>query len=603
MEHVLVSFITILLCGLGAQWVAWRLNIPGIALFLVTGFFVGPVMGWVGPEFLHNDLLYATVSTFVAVILFEGSLQLKWRELRDSGAVIAHLVFMGGLITMVAGAFGAGLILGLEPRLAVLLGAILIVTGPTVVLPLLKQIRPSGKLTAILKWEGIAIDPLGALVAVLIYEIILSEGPRQVFGIFTFGILKTLLLGSFVGLVFAGITILAFRKHVFPENLRNPFILTVVVTAFIVSALIENEPAGFLSVTIMGIVLANQTFIPIRSVIVFKEMLKSLILPALFIILAARLPLGDLPLIDGRAFIFLLFLILFVRPMAVFLASRASGLHWQEKLFLSFMAPRGIVAAAVASLFSDRLVQAGMKSAGDLVILVFFIVSSTVIFYAVAAPLLANSLKLSRSRSSGILIFGANKFSIALARVLKAQGLDVLMVDRNDEQIETARASGLEVIKEDIFSEEVFTIVEEHGLGRFLALTQNPEANSLAIEHFRHLMEPGELYQLTPPEKSKLRTGHHLVGRFLFDEKMDFYSLQNEVEQNVITMLQRNDQGPLSERYPVLFSRDGKGKIVFCTTEDDEDDFSGKDIFAFSQAVEPAPIKPVEVLPQNKEII
>ncbi|MBF0122710.1 MAG: cation:proton antiporter [Candidatus Omnitrophica bacterium] len=575
-----------MLCGLGAQWISWRFNIPGIALFLIIGFVAGPLMGWVEPGFLRNDLLYATVSTFVAVILFEGSLQLKWRELWDSGSAIWHLVFMGGLITMVLGALGAGLILGLEPRLAVLLGAILIVTGPTVVLPLLKQIRPAGKLTAILKWEGIAIDPLGALVAVLIYEIILSEGPRQIFGIFTIGILKTLLLGSFIGLAAAGIILLAFRKYLVPENLRHPFVLTVVVAAFIVSALLENEPTGFLSVTVMGIALANQRLIPIRGVLVFKEMLKSLILPALFIILAARLPLSDLPLINGRVFIFLLFLILIVRPLAVFLSSRSSGLHWKEKLFLSFIAPRGIVAAAVASLFSDRLVQAGMKGAGELVILVFFVVSSTVIFYAIVSPLLAHFLKLSRPRSSGILVFGANKFSIALSLALKEQGSDVLIVDRNEEQIAAAESAGLEVIKEDIFSEEVFEVVEERGLGRFLALTQNPEANSLAISHFRHLTEPGELYQLTPPRKSKLRAGHHLVGRLLFDEEMDFYVLQDLTEKGAIAKLIGADQGHKPEACPILFSSDGKGKVAFFTTEHHEGSFSGRDVFGFRDARE-----------------
>lgn len=579
MEHVLVSFLTILLCGLGAQWAAWRFNIPGIALFLVTGFLAGPLMGWVEPGFLRNDLLYATVSTFVAVILFEGSLQLKWRELWDSGAAIWHLVFMGGLITMVLGALGAVVILGLEPRLAVLLGAILIVTGPTVVLPLLKQIRPAGKLTAILKWEGIAIDPLGALAAVLIYEIILSEGPRQVLGIFTVGILKTLFWGSFIGLAAAGLIVLAFRKYLVPENLRNPFVLTVVVAAFIVSALLENEPTGFLSVTVMGIALANQKFIPIRGVMVFKETIKSLILPALFIILAARIPLSDLPLIDGRALIFLLFLIFVVRPAAVFLSSRSSGLSWKEKLFLSFMAPRGIVAAAVASLFSDRLVQAGMHGAGELVILVFFIVSSTVIFYAVASPLLAHVLRLSRPRSSGVLIFGANRFSIALSQSLKEQGADVIVIDRNDEQIGAARSAGLEAVKEDIFSEDVFEIVEERGLGRFLALTQNPEANSLAIAHFRHLMDPGETYQLTPPRNSKLRSGHHLVGRFLFDEQIDFYSLQELMEKNTIAKCVESGQARQPEASLILFSNDGKGKVVFCTTEHREGRFSGRDVF------------------------
>lgn len=576
MDHVLVSFLTILICGIGTQWLSWRLKMPGIALFLACGFVVGPVMGWVEPGFLRNDLLYATVSIFVAIILFEGSLQLKWRELKESGTAIAHLVFMGGLITMVLGAVGGILALGLEPRLAFLLGAILTVTGPTVVLPLLRQIRPAGSLGAILKWEGIAIDPIGALVAVLVYEVILSEGPKQILGIFTVGILKTVLLGIFIGLVGAGLLIFAFKKYFIPEHLKNFFVLTMVVAAFIVATLLENEPTGFLSVTIMGIVLANQSWISIRGVVVFKEHLKSLVLPTLFIILAARLPLSDLPLINGRAFIFLLFLILVVRPVAVFIATRSSRFSWQEKVFLSLMAPRGIVAAAVASLFSERLVAAGVIGASSLVIQVFFIVSATVIFYAIVSPILAHVLKLARPRSSGILIFGASNFAVRLALALKGEGADIVLVDRNPEKVKVAEEAGLEVINEDIFSEDVQEVVEEKGFGRFLALTPNQEANSLAIEHFRHFMEPGEMYQLMPPQKSKLCEGHHLVGRLLFDKKMDFYHLEEASGCKEISRIEtRTEEGV----YNILFSSDGNGSIVFNTTDHKEVLGSGKVLY------------------------
>lgn len=576
MDHVLVSFMTILLCGVGTQWLSWRLRIPGIALFLACGFIVGPIMGWVGPGFLRNDLLYATVTTFVAIILFEGSLQLKWRELKESGTAIGHLVFMGGLVTMILGALGGLLILGIEPRLAFLFGAILIVTGPTVVLPLLRQIRPTGQLGSILKWEGIAIDPIGALIAVLVYEVILSEGPKQIFGIFTVGILKTLLLGAFIGLVAAGLLVLAFRKYLVPEHLKNLFVLTAVVAAFIAATLFENEPAGFLSVTVMGIALANQRMIPICGMIVFKENLKSLILPTLFIVLAARLPLTDLPLIDGRAFAFLLFLIFIIRPLAVFISTRSTGLSWKEKLFLSFMAPRGIVAAAVVSLFSERLLAVGVTGAAPLVIQVFFIVSTTVIFYAIAAPMLAHTLKLARPRSSGILVFGASNFAICLALTLKNEGADIVLVDRNADKVKSAAEAGLEAVNEDIFSEGIQELVEEKGLDRFLALTPNQEANSLAIEHFRHLMNPGEMYQLTPPQKSKLREGHNLVGRFLFDGKMDFYHLEEASEHRKISKIETKTEESAQD---ILFSSNGNGRIVFNTVDHRESSGTGKVLY------------------------
>lgn len=353
--------------------------------------------------------------------------------------------------------------------------------------------------------------------------------------------------------------------------------LAVVASAFIASTLFENEPAGFLSVTVMGIALANQTLVSIRGVVVFKEMLRTLILPALFIILAARLPMSDLPLIDVRAFIFLGFLILVIRPAAVFGSMRSSGLSVREKVFLSSMAPRGIVAAAVASLFSDRLIEAGVPGANAIVVLVFFVVSSTVIFYAAVSPLLAHVLKVSRPRSGGILFFGASDFAIELARALKEEGAEVLLIDRNADRVRAAGQAGLEAVSEDVFSDEVLDQVEERGLGRLLALTPNQEANSLAVEHFRYVMNPGETYQLVPPEKSKLREGHHLVGRFLFEQGMDFNRLEAAFWGKTISRI--HPEASRAGCSPLFWS-DGKGGIEFSTTDHEGLPGPGKTLFA-----------------------
>lgn len=427
-ESLPVSLAVILAFGVGAQWLAWRLRLPSILLLLLFGFAVGPVTGWLEPDILFGDGLFPLVSLSVAVILFEGGLSLTYAELRRIGGVMGRLVSIGALVTWVLSTVAAMLLLGLDLPLAALFGAILTVTGPTVIGPLLRYVRPVGSVGPILKWEGIVIDPIGATLAVLVFEAVLAgdaqAAPRLIIG----GVLSTALVGTIVGAAGAVLLIVLLARFWVPDTLQNPVVLTVVLTAFVVADALQHE-AGLLAVTVMGIALANQRWVPIRHIVEFKESLQVLLIGGLFIVLTARLELADIAAIGPESLLFLGVMILLVRPTAVFLATLGAGLHWRERAFLAWMAPRGIVAASVASLFAIRLAEVGVPEAERLAPLTFLVIVGTVALYSLTVRPVAQWLGLASPDPTGALIVGAHPLAQAVGLALQGRGLRVLLVD------------------------------------------------------------------------------------------------------------------------------------------------------------------------------
>jgi len=362
--EILIHIVLVIGLAIGAQWLAWRIRVPSILLLLILGFVAGPVTRILPPEQLQGDWLFAFVSLAIGIILFEGGLNLKLSELRGVGRVVLNLVTIGVLITGVLAAIAAHYVLGMPWVIAVVLGAILTVTGPTVVLPLLRHVRPRGRVSAIAKWEGITIDPVGAIFAVLVLEAVIvmrEHGPGESGGGMIATILPSLeaLLATAavsVGISVLGAILMVFllRRHLVPDYLQSSLALTVVILVFALSNELHEE-SGLFSVTMMGVFLANQQYVTVRSITKFKEDLQVLLIGCLFILLSARLDLDALDYFDAHAFIFLGILILFIRPIAVVFSSFHTGLNWKEKGFIAWLAPRGIVAAAVASLFSVRV--------------------------------------------------------------------------------------------------------------------------------------------------------------------------------------------------------------------------------------------------------
>ncbi len=542
MSHqFLLGLTAVAILGISAQWLAWRFRFPSILLLLVLGLLAGPVTGLLHPDALLGELLLPIVSLSVAIILFEGGLNLRIRELPHIGNGLVGLVTVGLGITAVLTALAARVILGMETQLAVLVGAVLVVTGPTVILPLLRHVRPRGNIASLIKWEGILNDPVGVMLAVLVFEVIVAGGWHAGRGALLAGMARTVLTGAALGLAAAAVMVVLLRRYQLPEYLESPFTLMMVLLAYTASDLVQKE-SGLLTVTLMGFAMANQRFVVMRRIVEFKESLTVLLLSFLFIVLAARLEPESLRLLSWRSIVFLAVLILVIRPAAVFLGTSLAPLTWRERVFVSWMAPRGVVAAASASFFAFRLEELGHPGARELVPLVFLVIVGTVALYGLTALPLARRLDVYSGQAQGCLIVGAHRLARKIGRALGDAGFRVMLVDTDGENVMVARMEGLDAQSASVLGETLADDLPTDDLGKLLALTSSPEVNSLAALHFAELFGRQEVYQLAlgaDPEEEKeiLRSG--LRGRTLFRRDVSCAWLEEKLEKGAVIKAMR----------------------------------------------------------------
>ncbi len=526
-QSLLIAVASIITLGIAAEWLAWRIHLPSILVLLVFGFLAGPVSGFLDPDAMLGELLFPIVSISVAVILFEGGASLRLRELREIGGVVRNLVTIGALLAWVLGTAAACLLLELDLPLAALLGAVLVVTGPTVIVPLLRHVRPDPQVGRTLKWEGILIDPIGAVLAVLVFEAVLAGGVEAATEVAVQGLLKTIAIGVTFAALGIGLLIVLMDRQWVPDFLQSPLSLMVVVAAFAASNVLQPE-SGLLTATLMGVALANQKTVDVKHIIEFKENLRVLLISSLFILLAARLKLDDLSGLGLAHLGFLAALMLIVRPAIVAAATLRSTLNWRARALIAWIAPRGIVAAAVASLFALELAEAGYAGAEMLVSITFMVIIGTVVIYGLSAAPLARLLKVAQPDPQGILIVGAHPWARAIASELKDVGIAVRLVDTNYANIAEARMEGLPVYYGSALTEIALDAIELQGIGRLLALTSNDEVNSLTALHFSEIFGRDSVYQL-PPEQlaraSKQVVSRSLRGRFLFDPQATYWNL------------------------------------------------------------------------------
>lgn len=579
-ELMLQQLALLAVLGTGAQWLAWRLGLPSILLLLISGFLAGPVFRWIDADEMLGELLMPMVSVSVALIMFEGGLTLKFRELRETGKVIRNLISVGALVTWVVSAVAAHLLLGWDWQLSTLCGSILVVTGPTVIMPLLRHVQPSKQLASTLKWEGILIDPIGALLALLVYEAIVARELSHVPYLAIVGFSNTVFIGALMGSVGAGILLISFRKHWVPDFLQNPMSLMIVVAMFAISNTYQHE-SGLLTVTVMGIVLANQKYVAIRHIVEFKENLRVLLISALFILLASRLGLEQVRQLSlGRGFAFLAVLILVARPLSVLLSTRGSRMTWKEKLFLSWMAPRGIVAAAVSSLFAFRLTAGGHPRADELVSVTFLVIVGTVTIYGLTSAPLARWLKLSKPNPQGVLILGAHPFARAVGRLINDEGVPVLMADTNEANVLAARAEGLATYHGSVLAEDAREDLDLTGIGRLVALTSNAEVNSLAVIHFVEFFGRVGVFQMVPEDRKRSGKGevaHEFRGRRLFGENVTLSRINTRLGGLGRVLSERiSDQGTFEKvqarhggEIIVLFVVSPTGELQIATADDE----------------------------------
>jgi len=525
----LVSLASVVALGGIAQWIAWRIRLPSILLLLLMGLIAGPVIHLINPDRLVGSLLTPFVSLAVAVILFEGGLSLNLAELRGSGPVVWRLVTLGVAATWAVATLAAHYVVGFDARMSALVGAILVVTGPTVVLPLLREVRPSGAVAAILKWEGIVIDPIGALFAVVVFEAVVAS-PGLAASHFAIDLLKTALAGTLVGVIAAGILVIGLRRYWLPDTLQIPVTLALISAAFTGANAIEAE-AGLFAVTAMGVALANQRFADMHLISEFKEHLGTVLLAVLFILLSARLDLSQVRTMGWSGAAFVVILIVVGRPLSVWVSTLGSSTSRSERFFLMCMAPRGIVAASVASIFALRLEASGHREATLLVPLTFTTIIGTVLCYGFAAGRVARRLGLAAPNPQGVLFIGGGTPARVMAEALQSAGFHVLLVDSNPEKIAAARLAGLPTWFGNVFSEEFLDDVDLSAVGRMLALTANDEVNILAARRLTRVFGRVAVWQL--PIKStgpgRLSVARHFAGRPLFAKDITLSMLEGRI--------------------------------------------------------------------------
>ena len=529
LELSTITLAAIGVISLACQWVAWRLRQPAILFLLVAGILVGPISGVLNPDSLLGDMLFPIVSLAVAVILFEGSLTLKFSEIRGHGKMVTNLILYGTLVTCLVGTVAAYFALDMQLSLAMLFGAIVVVSGPTVIMPLLRAVRPSGRISNILKWEGIVIDPVGALLAVLVFEFIIASGGESsafLSTMYTFG--ATLVLGLTLGCASGYLLGEALRSRWLPQFLLNTGVLTFMLGVYAFSNFLVHE-SGLLTVTVMGIWLANMRGVPIDEILEFKESLSVLLISALFILLAARMELQAIYDL-GAAVIWILAALIFIaRPLAVNLASLGSDLSWQERSFLSWIAPRGIVAAAVSSLFAYRLEEIGIEEASMLVPLVFSVIVITVALQSISATPLAKLLNVRQPSSNGYLFLGANAVARDIAKAFQKLDVPVVVSDTSWENFRAARMEGLNVYYGNPASEHAENNMDLTGIGQFLAISPYKKLNAHVVYHFLDRFNAEHVFALSEGEMEQ-RASHQTSGTFmqaasLFEEGLSYAKL------------------------------------------------------------------------------
>ncbi len=517
----MVELSSIVILGILAQWLAWRIKIPAILPLILIGLIVGPLSSLVTEDghkllepmynekynqgIFRGEYLFYFVSLAIGIILFEGGLTLKRKEISGVGPVILRLITIASTINFIGGGFAAHFIMQLSWPISFLFSGLIIVTGPTVIAPILQNIPLKRNVSTVLKWEGILIDPIGALVAVLVFEFIQSaDGGVEFTSHALIQFFQIILIGLALGALAAWTLSILIKRELVPHYLLNVFTLAFVLGVFVFSNIIATE-SGLLAVVVMGTVLGNMNMPQLKQILSFKESLSVLLISMLFILLAANIDIADMKLISKNWRSFALFgVVAFVlRPIAVFMSTRNTELKLEEKIFISWVGPRGIVAAGIASLFGITLTKSGVEGAEYITPLVFMIVLGTVLINATTARFAAIWLGIFQKESNGILLIGASAASRVVGRYLKDNGRHVILIDSNASNIDKANQAGLEAFEINIYTDDLAEKLELLDMGYLLAMTSNADVNKFAVRRYQKIFGENGTFRLITPEELK----------------------------------------------------------------------------------------------------
>ncbi len=561
------------------QWAAWRIKLPAILFLLAAGFLGGPVLHLLDPEVLMGELFFPFVQLSVAIILFEGSMTLKFREILGLQSVVRNMLTFGLLITWLISTLAARILVGVSWEIAFLFGSLTVVTGPTVISPLLRTVRPTPAIANILRWEGIVIDPIGAALAVLVYEFIIAETLQQAWGATFITFAEIVLIGGCIGAGTGYLFGLILRNRLVPEFLQNVATLSLIFVSFVLANSLQHE-SGLVAVTVLGMWLGNMRGVLLEDIIHFKETLSLLLLSLLFLMLTARLDIAAI-LELGWAGLLVFLIIQFVgRPLSVLASVYKSKLSTPEKVFLAWIAPRGIVAAAISSLFAIRLDAAGFIDARFLVPLTFAIIVGTVVLQSLTALPLARFLKVAEPEPQGFLIIGAHRLGRAVAEALQKNEVPVLLADTNWERVEDAQEDGLEVYHGSPISEHADRHMNLDGIGRMIALTPHRGANVAAAMHYRAELGRNNVFVIHTTsgdnlKKSKERPAKRNARLFL-EDTMSYGNLDSMIKNGgtieTVTLEEdssyENIAGTFTEKGAVILFFIDEDKNIYLNNED-----------------------------------
>lgn len=589
----------IIILGILAQWFAWKFKIPAILPLILIGLLVGPLAAeyftedgskWIEPIWngekglFPGEYLYYFVSLAISIILFEGGLTLKRSEIKNTGPVITKLITLGAAITFFGSGIVAHFVFELSWQLSFLFAGLIIVTGPTVITPILRNIPLKRDVSTVLKWEGILIDPIGALVAVLVFEFISvgGGGGYTETALIEFG--KIILFGTTFGFTFAHALAYAINKKLIPHYLLNVASLSTVLLVFVESELFAHE-SGLLAVVVMGMVLGNSKLDNLKELLYFKESLSVLLISILFILLAANINFNELELlITWKTAVLFAIVVFVIRPLSVFASTINSKLKLNERLFISWVGPRGIVAAGIASLFGSKLAKQGIEGAEYITPLVFMIVLGTVLLNATTARIFARIIGVFLERSNAIMMVGASNPSRLIASYLRDKGKRVVMIDSNKNSIAQAQKEDIEAYVVNIYDDQIRDNIELNDVGYLIALTGNDSVNNYALNNFSDIFgEHGafkiassvEVINATDEERSKFFTPKddfiNLSEAYRENPEIHEVKIQNETEySNIIEMLANE------EKSVPLFIKNKQG--IYLLTEFEQNIFDKKNI-------------------------
>lgn len=496
-QAVVIGVLCIALGGVAAQWVAWRLRLPAIVLLLAAGLLAGPVFGVLAPTRAFGAQLQPIVGLAVGIVVFEGGLALNVRELRAAGEGVLRLTALALPASGVLGALAARFIAGMGWGPAALFGAIAVVTGPTVVLPLLRHTRLEPRAASFLKWEAIVNDPIGAILATVVLQILLARSGVGALGLLGLEVVGGLLAAAALGVGAALLVWWSFTRDQVPEVLKTPMLLALALSVYAVCNLAMAE-AGLMAATLFGLALANLGVPGLAELRRFKEALVVMLVSALFIVLTADLDRGVLTRLSLPIVGLTLAILLVVRPAAILLATLASGLDRRERGLAAWIAPRGIVAAAMAGVAGLRLQAAGYAGAELVMPAVFALIAASVVLHGFSLAPLSRRLGLQLAQAPGLAIVGASAWSTDLAAAVHGAGVPVLLADTYPGALDPARERGIPVLQAEILSEHGEERLAEQAVSYLIAATPNTVYNGLVCARLAPELGRERVYQLAP---------------------------------------------------------------------------------------------------------